>query len=276
MTSLRTNVASLNAQRLVGLNEIDLARTSERLSTGLRINSAQDDPAGVGLVEQLTAEIRGGAAATLNVEIATSAIQIADDGLSQIGEALQRMRELAVQGNNTALSTSESAALDTEYQALMTSIDEIALSATFNDNVLLDGSFPNGGQLTVQSGANQAQVSSVDFSGDFQSASLGVTGTDLTDATNSAAAQTAVDAAIDTVTQARGVLGAKQSALDAVKSNLDTASVANQDARMRIRDADVAAEVANLVRQQLLQQSGASALSAANMSPSFLVSILSK
>lgn len=276
MSSLRTNVSSLNAQRLVQMVNVDVARTSERLASGLRINDAQDDPAGMGLVAQLDVEIRGAAAASLNLQHASSALQVADQGLTQIADVLQRMRELAVQANNTGLSTAEFDALDAEYQALITSIDEIVGSAVFNDNVLLDSSYPNGGTLAIQSGASQTQSASVSFATDYRAAALGVSGTDLTSATNAQAAQTALDTAISTVTDGLGTVGAKQSEIDAVKANLDAASVANQEARMYIRDADVAAEVSELVRGQLLQQAGASALSAANMSPSFLVSLLSK
>jgi flagellin len=276
MASLRTNVPALNTQRLVELNNVDLARTAERLASGLRINDAQDDPAGIGLVAQLDIEIRGAAAANLNLQHGTSTLQVADQGLTQLADVLQRMRELSVQANNTGLSASEFSALDAEYQALISGIDQIVASTAFNGNVLLDGSFPNGGALTVQSGAQQTQSSTISFAADYRAASLGVTGTDLQSAANAATAQTAVDTAITTVTSGQGEVGAKQSEIDAIKSNLDAASVANQDARMHIRDADIAAEVANLVRGQLLQQAGASALSAANMSPSFLVSLLSR
>jgi flagellin len=274
--SLRTNVSSLNAQRLVEMVNVDVARTAERLASGLRINNAQDDPSGVGMVAHLDVEIRGAAAASLNLQHATSALQVADEGLMQVTDVLQRMRELSVQANNTGLSSSEVDALDAEYQALISSIDQIVATSAFNGNVLLDGTFPNGGSLEIQSGASQTQTATVDFGTDYRAAALNVSGTDLQDATNAAAAQTAVDAAIATVTSGLAQVGAKQTEIDAVKSNLDAASVATQQARMRIRDADVAAEVAELVRGQLLQQAGASALSSANMSPTFLVALLSK
>jgi flagellin len=278
MPSLRTNLPSLDAQRRSALNALDLARTTQRLASGLRINSAEDDPAGVGLVEQLTTEVRGDAAATQNIQFAVSAIQVADDGLHQIDDVLQRMRELGVQANNTALSASDSATLDAEYQSLITAIDDIAAGATFNGNGLLDNTFPNAGVLTLQSGAHQGQSSSVSFATSYLSGPLTVAGTSLLPAPagDPATAQNAVDAAISTVTQGRARLGAKLAELDALKSNLDEASVANQDARSRIRDADVAAEVSNLVREQLLAQTGASALSSANLAPSTVLSLLGK
>ena len=272
MVSLNTNVGSLNAERLLNLNSQSLALTQQRLSSGLRINQASDDPSGLGIVQQLTTEIRGDAAGGLNVSQGQSMIQSADSGLSQIADALQRMRELAVQANNSALSASEVSALDTEYQSLQTSIDGIANGVLFNGNVLLTGAT---GTVTFQSGSQQSQTATVDFSTDYRSTgSLALSGTDLTSTGNAQAAQTAVDAAVTTVTDGRTTLGATAQQLDGLKNALDATSVANQDARSRIQDTDVAAEVSSLVRQQLLAQSGASALSSANFAPQFVLSLL--
>ncbi|HZQ97436.1 MAG TPA: hypothetical protein VFC93_01335 [Chloroflexota bacterium] len=139
--SLRTNVGSLEAERLLNLTSVDLPRTVERLSSGLRIDSAADDPAGVGGAQQITKQIRGDSAATENIQQGASALRIADQGLNQIGNALQRMRELAVQGDNTGLSSSESAALDAEYQGLIAAIDDVPTGTAFNGSAPLDGTF---------------------------------------------------------------------------------------------------------------------------------------
>lgn len=278
MTSLRTNVPSLEALRLVGLNAGALARTTQRLASGLRINSAQDDPAGVGIVEQLTVDVRGDVAASLNIQYATSALQVADAALGRITDVLQRMRELGVQANNTALSASQAASLDAEYQALMTAINDIANGTTFDGAVLLNGTYPNAGTLQIQTGPRQTQSASVSFQSNYTSVGLAVQGTSLKQppAGDPAAAQTAVAAAIDAATQGRARFGAKLAELDAIKSALDAHNVATQEARSRIRDADVAAEVSNLVREQLLAQSGASALASANLAPGFILTLLGK
>lgn len=277
MASLRTNVAALNAQRLVEINAVDLARTSERLASGLRINRAADDPSGLGIAESLTAQIRGDIAAASNIQHATSALQIADTGLGQISDVLLRMRDLAIEANNTALTTDESAELNTEYQALQTTIDQIATSATFNGAVLLNGSYPNGA-LTIQTGAQSSLSTSVNFAGDFTANGLALVGTDVLNPAGGdpVTAQTAVDAARLTVLNARATFGAKQQSLDSLRSTLDAADVANRDARSKIQDADIAAETSRLVRDQLLLQSGSSALSSANLAPSFLATLLSR
>ena len=137
MVSLNTNISSLNAQRLVNINGANLAKTTERLSSGLRINSASDDPSGLGISQVLTSQIRGDTMATNNIQQASSMLQVADAALSSVGDILQRMRELAVQANNTALSTSQSNALQSEFSSLTTAITNITSGVTFNSIALL-------------------------------------------------------------------------------------------------------------------------------------------
>lgn len=276
MTSLNTNIQAMNSLRLMNINGNALAKTQQRLSSGLRINTASDDPAGMGIAQQLTSQIRGDSVASnVNIQQAQSMIQIADSGLSQIGDITQRMRELAVQANNNALSTNQANALDAEYQSLKTAIDDIANGSTFNGKTLLDGSLAGANQVQLQIGAQQTQTTTItQFSTDFRSTALNVNGTDLTTAANAQQAQTNLDTDIQTVSTARAQLGAKSQELDFLKGALDSAIVANTDARSRIQDADVATEVSNLVRQQLLQQAGTSALSSANFSSQYVLSLL--
>ena len=274
MVTLNTNVQSLNAQRLVNINNANLARTAQRLSSGLRINSASDDPSGLAIAESLTSQIRGDKVASdQNIQQAQSMIQVADSGLSQIGDILQRMRELSVQANNTGLTTAEANALDAEYQSLQTAIDNIATGASFNGFHLLDNTGNGAVQtVTIQTGWDQTSTMALAFNNDYQAAGVQVNlaATDLTTAANAQAAQTAVDTAISNVATGRSNLGAQS----ALKGALDASVVATTDARSHITDADVANEVSNLVRQQLLQQAGASALSSANFNAQFIVKLL--
>jgi flagellin len=276
MTSLNTNIQAANSLRLMNINAANLTKTQQRLASGLRINTAQDDPSGLGIVQQLTSQIRGDTVASnVNIQQAQSMIQVADAGLSQVSDILQRMRELAVQANNNALSTQQSAALDAEFQSLKTAIDDIGNGATFNGKVLLDGSLAGANAVSIQIGAQQTQTTTItQLSTDYRSSALNVNGKDLTTAANAQQAQTDLDTDIQTVSSARAKIGAKAQELDFLKGALDSTIVANSDARSRIQDADVASEVSNLVRQQLLQQAGTSALSSANFAPQFVLSLL--
>jgi len=276
MVTLNTNVQSLNAQRLVNINNANLAKTTQRLSSGLRINSASDDPSGLAIAESLTSQIRGDKVASeQNIQQGQSMIQVADSGLSQIGDILQRMRELSVAANNTGLTASESTALDSEFQSLKTAINNIATGASFNGFHLLDNTGNGVSQtVTLQTGWSQTSTQAVAFNVDYQTTgSTNLAANNLTTAANAQAAQTAVDAAITLVASGRSNLGARSASLGALKGALDASVVATTDARSHITDADVASEVSNLVRQQLLQQSGASALASANFSSQFVVKL---
>lgn len=278
MVTLNTNIQAANALRLVDINNRNLARTQQRLSSGMRINSASDDPSGLGIAQALTSQIRGDqVASNNNIQQAQSMIQVGDAGLGQIADILQRMRELAVQANNTGLSTNQSNALNAEFSSLKTAIDNIANGATFNGKVLLDGSLTGGSAIQLQIGAQQTQTTTVtEFGNDYRSSGsrLNVNGNSVDTAANAQQAQTDLDTAIQNLTSDRAALGAKAQELDYLKGALDATIVANMDARSRITDADVASEVSNLVRQQLLQQAGASALSSANFAPQFVLSLL--
>jgi flagellin len=272
MVTLNTNVQSMNAQRLVNINNANLAKTTQRLSSGLRINSASDDPAGMGIAESLTSQIRGDKVASdQNIQQAQSMIQVADSALAEVGDILQRMRELAVAGHSDTLTTDQSTAIDAEFDALSTALDSIVNNASFNGKQLLDGS---GGLVVVQRGWQNSQTSGVDLGTGYTTADLAIDAVDLSTPTNASDAQDDIDAAIQLVTQGRATLGAQSSGLSAMKGALDASIVATSDARSRITDADVATEVSNLVRQQLLQQAGASALASANFNAQFVVKLL--
>ena len=274
MVTLNTNIAALNALRLVNINNANLAKSQQRLSSGLRINSAADDPSGLGIAQALTSQIRGDTvAANTNIQQGQSMLQVVDAGLSQIGDILQRQRELAVQANNSSLSATEAGALQSEFASLNTAIDNIANGATFNGKVLLDSS---AGTITLQIGAQQTQTSSIALTNDFRStgAVLNTNGENISTTAGAQNAQTVLDTAIQNLNTNRATFGAKSQELDYLKGALDSSIIANTDARSRITDADVASEVSGLVREQLLQQAGTSALSSANFAPQFVLSLL--
>jgi len=273
MATLNVNVQSLNALRLVNINNANLAKTTQRLSSGLRINTASDDPSGLAIAQSMTSQIRGDTVASdQNIQQGQSMIQVADAGLTQIGDILQRMRELAVQGNNSGLTANESSALDAEFQSLKTAIDNIASGSSFNGKQLLDST---GGNITLQIGWQASSTTNVNFSTAYTTTGLGLSSTiQVNNAGNASNAEATLDTAIQTVGTGRANFGAKSQALSATKGALDAGIVATTDARSRITDADVAQEVSNLVRQQLLQQAGASALASSNFSSQFVLKLL--
>ena len=268
MISLNTNISAMNATRHLNVTNSNLERTTERLSSGLRINRAADDASGLFTAESLTTQIRSGNAAIGNIQQASSLAEIADQGLSTVADTLQRMREVAVAANNGLTTADQFDALDAEYQALNDSLQSIIDNTTFAGQNVLDGTFAG---VTLQVGPSQTAIATLDIA----DVSTDVPpGGDVTSAANADAAIDDIDTALQTVNAARATIGAQISGLSYQKVALEVQVVANSDARSRIRDADIAAEVSNLVRTQIQQQAGASALSAANFSAQFVLSLL--
>jgi flagellin len=271
--TVNTNIASLTAQRnLVGTNR-SLQTSMARLSSGLRINSAKDDAAGLAISDKMTAQIRGMNQAVRNANDAISLAQTAEGAMQEMTNLLQRMRELAVQSANDTYGSTERGSLDDEYQALALEITRISDNAEFNGTKLLDGSVAS---LTFQVGANDSGDNQIVFTMPtaMDAATLmGAVG-DITDQANSLTAIGAVDTALATVDQNRGDLGAIQSRLESTVSNLMNVSENVSAARSRIMDADFAAETANLTRAQILQQAGVAMLSQANAIPQTALALL--
>ena len=267
---VNTNVASLNAQRNLTRSQGTLSRSMQRLSSGLRINSAKDDAAGLGISDRMTSQIRG-----LN-----QAARNANDAIS-LGEStnmLQRMRDLAIQSANDTNSVADRASLDAEYQALATEIDRIASATTFNSTPILDGT---AGLITYQVGANSGadQVITIDLSttdGTIASlfAASGAAAGDVSDQANSNTAIGAIDLAIQEVDSIRGELGAIQSRLESTISNLTNVAENLSASRSRILDADIALETAEMTKANILQQAGVAVLSQANQTPALALSLL--
>jgi flagellin len=271
---INTNVMSLNAQRNLSTSGSQLATSLQRLSSGLRINSAKDDAAGLAIATRMTSQINGLNQAVRNANDGISMAQTTESALGEVTNNLQRIRELAVESANGTYSTADRAALDVEVQQRLAEIDRIASKTTFNGQNVLDGSL---GTVDFQVGANVGDTVSVDFSTiDATTNTLGVNGISVTgaDATNANAAITAVDTALTSVNTARSTLGAVQNRFQSTVANLQSISESTASSRSQIQDADFAAETAAMSRAQILQQAGVSVLSQANAMPQSVLKLL--
>jgi flagellin len=272
---INTNLVSLNAQRNTAMSQSSLSVSMQRLSSGLRVNSAKDDAAGLAIAERMNAQVRGMNVAVRNANDGISLAQTAEGGLSKVGDALQRMRELAVQARNATNTTADKASLDKEYQQLGAEITRVLGGTTFNGQAILGA---DAGAKLFQVGANtttndEITITTTDFTANADITA--VTGGNVTgDATALATVISNIDTAINTVNGERATYGAAQNRFDAVISNLQV-SVENQTAaRSRIMDADFAQETANLSRAQILQQAGNTMIAQANQLPQQVLALL--
>ncbi len=272
-TTINTNVASLNAQRNLSSSQASLATSMQRLSSGLRVNTAKDDAAGLAIAERMGAQIKGMNVAIRNAQDAISLSQTAEGALGKVSDTLQRMRELAVQSANATNSASDRTNLNAEFSQLASEVTRVLTGTTFNGNSLLN----TAATLSFQVGANNVATDQVSLSTTNLTAGTGVTAVVGGAITSVATAQSAianVDTAIDEITTARATFGAAQNRFESVISNLQVA-VENQSAsRGRIVDADFAAETANLSRTQVLQQAGMAMVAQANSSPQGVLQLL--
>jgi flagellin len=263
--NINTNVNSLNAQRNLGSSQASLATSMQRLSSGLRINTARDDAAGLAIADRMNAQIKGISVAVRNANDGISLAQTAEGALSTVTDVLQRMRELAVQAQNGSNGTSDRANLDTEYQQLSAEITRIAAQTKFNGTAIVGAS---AGAQTFQIGANN---------GDTLTITTATVTTVAGGLTTSAAASTAVaalDTALDTITSSRATYGAMMNRFTFAIKNLEVTGENQSAARGRIMDADFAAETASLARSQILQQAGTAMVAQANQLPNQVLSLL--
>jgi len=283
--NINTNVASLNAQRNTATNSLSLSTTMQRLSSGLRINSAKDDAAGLAIADRMNTQIRGMNVAVRNAGDAISMAQVAEGGLSAMNDMLQRMRELAVQASNAPNSTGASgdiAKLDNEYKQLGAELSRMLSATQFNGENILNGTASYVFQVGANSGSeNQITIASTDISLNGATAFTNVASGGSTASalnTTTASANTlniaALDTAISTVNDRRASLGALQSRFENTIGYLRTASENQSAARSRIMDADFASETANLSRSQILQQAGTAMIAQANQLPQGVLALL--
>jgi flagellin len=307
--TINTNIVSLNAQRNLNGSQSSLATAMQRLSSGLRVNSAKDDAAGLAIAERMNSQVRGMNVAVRNANDGISLAQTAEGALGKMGDMLQRMRELAVQSRNATNSDGDRANLQREFSELQKEIDRVIQSSNFNTKPLFDGS---AGTLEFQVGANASaddriSIDSIDLQGtstlaasaadaanttisdgDILSTVVGgwdgtygvaiggmvAGGTRVATTSEIDDAINLIDRALTVVNDKRATFGAVQNRFEAVISNLQTASENQSAARSRIMDADFAAETAALSRAQILQQAGNAMVAQANQLPQQVLSLL--
>ncbi len=275
MISIVTNSPSITGQRHLANSQSQLNTSLNRLTSGLRINSAMDDAAGLGISESMKAQIRGLGQASRNANDGLSVVQTAEGAMGEISSALIRMRELTVQAANDSLTDSQRGFLNTEFGDLSAEIDRIASTTEFNGKVLTDGTFATTGldfQVGFKNGANfriAVTVNNVTTTG------LGMAGTEAVDTkANAQAAMASLDSALETLSTARSNLGAKGNRLTQAASSADVMRENLASANSRIRDTDIAAESSSLTRGQVLTQAGTAMLAQANALPQAALQLL--
>jgi flagellin len=270
--TVNNNIASINAQRNLTNSTNALGRSLERLSSGLRITRAADDAAGLAISESFRADIRSLQRAQLNANDGISLLQVAEGALNESSSILIRLRELAIQSANGTLGTSERGSLDDEFQLLVDEISRIAAVTEFNGTFVLNNS---GFQVTFQVGINNSTNDQITVTGvDATATGLALDVLLVDTVTNAQAALSALDTAIQDVVSLRAQFGTAQNRLESTIRSISVAVENSTSAESRIRDADVALETANLVRQQVLQQAGVAVLAQANLSTQIALRLL--
>ncbi len=273
---INTNVMSLNAQRNLSTNSASLATSIQRLSSGLRINSARDDAAGLAISQRMTTQVRGMEQAARNANDGISLAQTAEGALQEISNNLQRIRELAVQAANGTNSDEDKQALQKEVQQLKDEITRVVDNTKFNGTALLDGT---SGTISIQVGANATDNDKIDITlSDISSALSGITASGFSvesmTAGSGATELDDLDDALQSVNEARAELGAIQNRFSSAIANLQVSSENMAASRSRIQDADYAKETAELTRNQILQQAGTAMLAQAKSVPQNVLSLL--
>jgi flagellin len=269
--TINTNIASLNAQRYLGQSQNMLNNSLSRLSSGLRINSASDDAAGLAISNRMTAQIRGLNQAVRNANDGISLVQTAEGALNETTNILQRIRELAVQAMNDTNSTSDRTNLQAEVTQLKAEIDRIANNTEFNSTTLLNGDYTS--TKTFQVGANKSQTVGLTING-TTAAHLYLSSINITTTTAASNALSALDGALNSISDIRAGLGAMQNRFSSTVANLQNVAENLSASRSRIMDADFANETAEMTKAQILIQSGTAMLAQANQLPQQVLSLL--
>ena len=258
---INTNVEALNAQRNLSLSATAFGKSVEKLSSGLRINRASDDAAGLSISEKLRAQVKGLNQAQRNSQDAISMVQTAEGALNEVHSSLQRIRELAVQYANGTLTGADQNAITAEGSQLQAGITDVINQTAFNGQALLTGATGGSAGVNFQTGADAGQLLHVSF------AAVSVSAASVTSIST-------VDTAIATISTSRAAFGAAQNRLESNVRNLGVASENTSASESRIRDVDVAAEMVNFTKLQILQQAGTAILAQANQAPQTVLSLL--
>ena len=267
---INTNVLSLNSQRQLGKTQAMSNQAMERLSSGLRINGAKDDAAGLAISTGMQSQIKGINQGVRNANDGISMAQTAEGSMDEMTNILQRMRELSVQASNDSNSASNRESIQTEVDQLYSEIDRISETTQFNGTNLLNGSTDS---ITLQVGANSGET--IDFSiAPVTADSLELTGVSMASSQSAQDSIDSIDGALGKIMDSRSNLGALQNRLGSTISNLQNISQNTSSANSRIQDADYAAETSKMSKAQILQQAGSSMLAQANASPQSVLSLL--
>ena len=264
------NMTSMNANRQLGITVNNQAKATEKLSSGYKVNRAGDDAAGLTISEKMRSQIRGLNKASTNAEDGISVIQTAEGALNEAHEILQRMNELATQAANDTNTSSDRTAIQKEIDALTSEINRIASTTQFNTMNLLDGDF-SGKNLQVGALNGQTIQISIDA---MNASSIGVNGLCVSNNTQAGAAMSKIQGAISKVSTQRSALGALQNRLEHTVKNLDTTAENTQAAESRIRDTDMADQMVEYSKNNILQQAGQSMLAQANSANQGVLSLL--
>lgn len=264
------NLNAMNSHRNLVFNNIQQGKSSEKLSSGYRINRAADDAAGLAISEKMRAQIKSLDQGQRNVQDGISFVQTTEGAMNEVSDMLTRLKELAVQATNGTYTSTDLNAMNLEYQQLKTSISDIAANTTFNGKNLLNG---GAGTVTIQYGSSTAEAIGFDFTSvDISGLTLGAVDTAGNAATELAA--TGVDTQIETVNTARATLGAWQNQLEHVYNNIGSTAENLQAAESRIRDTDMAKEMMNYTKFNILQQASTAMLAQANQAPQGVLQLL--
>jgi flagellin len=270
--TINTNLVSLNAQRNLNSSQSSLATSMQRLSSGLRVNSAKDDAAGLAIAERMNAQVRGMNVAIRNANDGISMAQTAEGALGKVGDMLQRMRELAVQSANATNGTSDRTNLDAEYTELAAEIGRTLTSTKFNGQAILGA---DAGAKAFQVGANSGETVTITTTNMSANADItAATGGGVDTVAAATTALTNIDTALNTLNGERALYGASQNRFDSIVGLLQVSAENQAAAKSRITDADFATETANLSRAQILQQAGSAMVAQANQLPQQVLALL--
>jgi flagellin len=285
MSTINTNIISMTAQRSLRASQGDLATSIARLSSGLRVNTARDDAAGLAIAERMNTQVRGMNVALRNSNDAISLAQVAEGALGKTGDIFQRMRELAVQASNGTNTDADRASLNNEFVQMAQEVTRTLSGTQFNGNNILASTGSNDFQIGANNNSNIDRLSFSNYNWSGTTNITAVTGTaiitgtstptmQITSAASAQSAIASIDTALNEINSQRATWGSRQNRFENVVSNLMSAVENQAAARGRIVDADYAAETANLSRAQILQQAGNAMVAQANQLPQQVLSLL--
>ena len=266
------NLTAMNSNRMLGLTTKTQAKSTEKLSSGYKINRAADDAAGLAISEKMRRQVRGLTQASANAQEGISAVQTAEGALNEVHDMLQRMNELAVKSANGTNQSEDQSYIQSEVTNLINEIDRVAATTTFNEKSLLDGTFSS---VALQVGAEAATDNQIKVTiASMNSTGLGVDGVDVSSVAGAKGAITTIKGAIKTLSSQRSDLGAIQNRLEHTINNLDNVVENTQSAESQIRDTDMATEMVKYSNNNILAQAGQAMLAQSNQANQGVLSLL--